>query len=173
MLVTEGWKCVCMLQGFQWSPAGGHFKAHVEPWWSCILRTDITLNKTECMLIKKCGTFMFPSAHDGGSKQTHWRSDGAHQTSAGEAGQAERAHQDPAESSKEPSVLRTVFFPIFNQTFCALCFLQSLTRNLFFIPDPAVTSESLTAEQQCRRLRAEQQQQRRQHWSGAARLTNR
>lgn len=39
-----------------------------------------------------------PSADARGAEQTHRRPPGAHQTPAGEARQAERAHQDAAES---------------------------------------------------------------------------
>lgn len=51
------------------------------------------------IMTAECVSYSFSSPADArGAEQTHRRPPGAHQTPAGEARQAERAHQDAAES---------------------------------------------------------------------------
>lgn len=73
----------------------------------CILRTGTVQNKVDKMLKIWCHCVVFPSADAGGPEQAHWWSDGADQTPAGEAWQAECAHQDAAKSGEKALQLRT------------------------------------------------------------------
>ena len=114
MLVTEGWKCVwglfrrlcnetpqvaCFLVLILASACWCH--KNVLKRSGHILRTDAVWNKVYEILKMWYFCLIFPSADAGGSKQRHWWSDGADQTPAGEAWQAECAHQDAAKSGEE------------------------------------------------------------------------
>lgn len=105
MLASWEGKCVCLrlFNAFQWLLSCVYWVMSSKFWNAAGAFSAHVLNKVDKMLKMRlsCVILSFLSADAGGSEQTHWWSDGADQTPAGEAGQAERAHQDAAESGAE------------------------------------------------------------------------